>query len=471
MTIDWATFGVDLHLEVNLAGGRRSGLERALRDAIRAGRLVPHTRLPSSRALATELGLARNTVAAAYDQLAAEGYLRARTGSGTVVAGQPQSPPARPSIVSPARRLRYDLSAGSPDVTTFPTAAWLRSTRRALAHASAATYDYGHVQGDPGLRTALAEYLGRTRGVVATAERIVVTSGYVQALALLTTALRVGGGAVVAMEDPGLGFHRDVVRHAGGTVVALPVDERGARADLLSTVDYSTVRAAVLTPAHQYPTGVTLHPQRRQSAVNWAQVHNGLIIEDDYDGEFRYDRQPIGALQGMAAERVAYIGTTSKTLGPALRLGWLVLPEWLIEPVRTAKLHADVHTETIGQIALADLIATHGYDRHIRSMRVRYRRRRDQLVERITPLARRGMTVQGIAAGLHAMVGLPGPGSVTDRIVARAADQGLALTALTGHWHTDGDHPAGLIVGYGTPGANNYPAALDLFVRILRGNN
>src|SRR5262249_23274548 len=155
------------------------------------------------------------------------------------------------------------------------------------------------VQGDLALRTALAEYLGRTRGVVATAERVVVTSGYVQALALLTTALRAGGPAIVAMEDPGLSFHRDVVRHAGGTVVALPADERGARTDLLSTKDYSTVRAAVLTPAHQYPTGVTLHPQRRQSAVSWAQVHNGLIIEDDYDGEFRYDRQPVGALQGM----------------------------------------------------------------------------------------------------------------------------------------------------------------------------
>jgi GntR family transcriptional regulator/MocR family aminotransferase len=173
----------------------------------------------------------------------------------------------------------------------------------------------------------------------------------------------------------------------------------------------------------------------------------------------------------MAAERVAYVGTTSKTLGPALRLGWLVLPEWLIEPVRTAKFYADMHTETIGQIALADLITTHGYDRHIRAMRVRYRRRRDQLVERITPLARRGITVQGIAAGLHAMVRLPGPGSATERVLTRAAAQGLALTGLAGHWHSEGEHPAGLIVGYGTPGASNYPAALDLLVRILRSNN
>jgi GntR family transcriptional regulator/MocR family aminotransferase len=468
VTIDWATFGVDLHLEVNLARGRRAGLERALRDAIRAGRLAPHTRLPSSRALAAELGLARNTVAAAYDQLIAEGFLGARTGSGTVVAGQPQSAPTPRRPAGTPQRPRYDLRPGSPDVSTFPTAAWLRSTRRALASAPVATYDYGDTRGDLGLRTALAEYLGRTRGVVTSADRIVMTSGYVQALALLITALRSDGPAVVAMEDPGLSFHRDVARHAGARVVALPADQRGAQTDLLSTVDYSTVRAAVLTPAHQYPTGVTLHPQRRQSAVRWAQLHNGLVIEDDYDGEFRYDRQPVGALQGMAAERVAYIGTTSKTLGPALRLGWLVLPEWLVEPVRTAKLYADVHTETFGQIALADLITSHAYDRHIRAMRVRYRRRRDQLVERITPLAGRGITVQGIAAGLHALVGLPGPGSAADGVLARAATHGLALTALTEHWHRDGEHQAGLIVGYGTPGAHNYPAALDLLVRVLR---
>src|SRR5262245_36374916 len=345
--MDWSAFGVDLHLEANLGAGRRAGLERALRDAVRAGRLAPQARLPSTRALARELRLARGTVAAAYDQLIAEGYLSARTGSGTVVADAPRRPGRPAAQVTDAPRPRYDMRPGSPDVASFPTAAWVRSTRRALARAPASTYDYGDPRGHAVLRAALAEYLGRTRGVVTTADHIVVTSGYVQALGLLATVI---APAAIAMEDPGLPFHRDVVWRYGARVEPLPVDRSGARTDLLATMD---VRAAVLTPAHQYPTGVTLHPQRRQAAATWAEIHNGLIVEDDYDGEFRYDRQPVGALQGMAPEAVAYMGTTSKTLGPALRLGWLVLPERLIEPVTSAKRQADAHTGTIGQLALA----------------------------------------------------------------------------------------------------------------------
>src|SRR5262249_45836205 len=264
--------------------------------------------------------LSRGTVSAAYDQLVAEGYLSAATGSGTSVAALARATVHSGQSTREVSPPRYDLRPGSPDVSSFPTGAWLRSARRAVTGAPAAAFGYGDPAGHPRLRAALAEYLGRVRGVLATPDQVIVTSGYVQALSLLTAVV----GDAVAMEDPGLGFHRDVVRRSGPTVVPMPVDDRGACTDELSTMD--SVRAAVLTPAHQYPTGVTLHPQRRRAATAWARSRGGLIIEDDYDGEFRYDRQPVGALQGTAPDHVAYLGTTSKTLGPALRLAFMVLP-------------------------------------------------------------------------------------------------------------------------------------------------
>jgi GntR family transcriptional regulator/MocR family aminotransferase len=236
-------------------------------------------------------------------------------------------------------------------------------------------------------------------------------------------------------------------------------------------VDYAAVRAAVLTPAHQYPMGVTLHPRRRRAATAWAH-DGGLVVEDDYDGEFRYDRQPVGALQGTAPDHVVYVGTAAKTLGPALRLAWMVLPAPLLGPVAEAKRHTDLHTETIGQLTLAELITSHAYDRHIRACRVRYRRRRDKLVARLRPLAGRGVTVRGIAAGLSALVSLPAGGPSEAEVLARAAGRGLAVGGLGGHWHAPGahpPHPPGLIVGYGAAGEDRYDAALDALVETLAG--
>jgi GntR family transcriptional regulator/MocR family aminotransferase len=456
----WSTFGVDLHLELGASGGRRAALERVLREAIRSGRLRPGARLPSTRALAVELGLSRGTVSAAYYQLTAEGYLLPRVGSGTVVAGLTGAGQPAPGLAAAGAHAvpRYDLRPGNPDVTTFPVTAWLRSTRRALATAPAGAYNYGEPAGRIELRSALAEYLGRTRGVVASPDRIVVTSGYVQALALLT-AVTVAG-RTVAMEDPGMPYHREVVRRAGAEVAALPVDERGARTDQLG----AGVAAAVLTPAHQYPLGATLHARRRRAAAEWADIHDGLIIEDDYDGEFRYDRQPVGAMQGIAPDRVAYVGTVSKTLGPAVRLAWVVLPERLVAPFLAAKYHADHSTGVLGQLTLADLIATHGYDRHVRAVRLRYRRRRDLLVRRLAPHG----AVEGIAAGLHAVIRPPATGRSEAVLLAAAAEYGLALGGLRGHWHTADDHPDGLIIGYGTPAEGRYAAAIDQLARLLR---
>ncbi|WP_018351215.1 PLP-dependent aminotransferase family protein [Longispora albida] len=450
---------MDLHLDIELgehAGpGRRAALERALREAIQDGRLPPDTRLPSTRALAAELRLARGTVSAAYDQLAAEGYLLARTGSGTVVAGR-QAPAVRSSRVPGPARPRFDLRPGTPDGSAFPAEAWLRATRKVLATTPGEAYGYGEPEGRIELRAGLAAYLGRARGVLADPGQIVVTSGYVQALSLLAGLF---AGQRVAMEDPCLGFHRDVVRRAGAEVVPLPADERGARTDLLT----GDVRAVVLTPAHQYPTGVTLHPERRHAVAEWARRHGGLVIEDDYDGEFRYDRQPVGAVQGMAPGHVAYAGTASKTLGPALRLGWLVLPGHLLGPVLDAKRHADLHTEHIGQLVLAELIASHGYDRNIRAARLRYRRRRDLLIGRLGERYRIG----GVSAGLHALLHLPSGGPAEEDILAVAAAHDLAIGTLGEHWHTPGEHPAGVIIGYGTPSETRYREALPVLEKVL----
>ncbi|MFF4145633.1 PLP-dependent aminotransferase family protein [Streptomyces sp. NPDC001698] len=447
----WSGAGLDLHLEPDAATGRRAGLEKALRDAVRDGRLSPGTRLPATRRLAAELGVSRGTAKAAYDQLVAEGYLTARQGSGTRVAALPAVDAQEPGAAARARAPRFDLRPGSPDVGTFPAAAWLRALRRAIATAPSLTYDYGDPRGRIELRTALSGYLGRARGVIAPPERIVITSGYVQGLALLT---RVLDGAEVAMEDPGLPFHREVVRRAGGSVAPVRVDERGVCAQ-----DLGEQRAVVVTPAHQYPTGVTLHPERRHALTDWARARGGLIVEDDYDGEFRYDRQPVGALQGMAPGQVAYLGTASKTLGPALRLGWMVLPPHLVDAVAEAKLHSDHHTETIGQLALAELIDSHAYDRHIRACRLRYRRRRDQLLDRLGP-----RRVRGIAAGLHALVDVADEAET----LSRAEAVGLALGRLADHWHTPAeDRPQGLVVGYGTPRERVYPEALEALAKLL----
>ncbi|WLW53770.1 PLP-dependent aminotransferase family protein [Streptomyces sp. YU58] len=444
---------MDLHIEAEDGHGRRAGLERALRDAIRAGRLAAGERLPATRRLAEELGVSRGTVKAAYDQLVAEGYLTARQGAGTVVAPLPVLDTG-PSEGSPRARVpRFDLRPGSPDVGAFPAAAWLKALRRAVDAVPSAAYDYGDPRGRVELRTALSGYLGRARGVVAPPERIVVTSGYVQGLALLT---RVLGGAEIAMEDPGLPFHREVVRRGGGRVVPAPVDERGVRVEELGDS-----AAVVVTPAHQYPTGVTLHPSRRRALTDWARARGALVVEDDYDGEFRYDRQPVGALQGMAPGQVVYMGTASKTLGPALRLGWMVLPPDLVDAVADAKLHSDHHTESLGQLALAELIGGHAYDRHVRASRLRYRGRRDRLVERLGARRR----VRGIAAGLHALVEVEDEAAVLER----AAAAGLAVGRLGEHWHAPGTEgrPQGLVVGYGTPREGRYAEALEALGVVL----
>ncbi|NDU71093.1 aminotransferase class I/II-fold pyridoxal phosphate-dependent enzyme [Actinomadura sp. DSM 109109] len=459
MSENWSG-SVDLHLDVDPSGGRRAGLERALRDAIRSRRLAPGDAVPSTRALAAELGLARGTVSAAYDQLAAEGYLAAVPGGRTRVAAGPAPEPA-PAEPAPAGTPAHDLRPGRPDLGTFPSAAWLRSTRRVLASAPPDAHALGDPRGRRELREALAGYLGRARGVHADPARIVVTSGYAQSLGLLAAVLRDLGMETIAMEEPGHPFHRAIVRRAGLGVVPLPVDGRGAL-----PAPPGGAGAAVLTPAHQYPGGATLHPDRRRAFAAWARDTGATIVEDDYDGEFRYDRQPVGALQGTAPDHVVYGGTTSKTLAPALRLAWLVLPAHLVEPFAEAKRLADAHTQSLGQLVLADLIATHAYDRHVRAARLRYRRRRDRLVAVLRDRAPR-VRVQGVAAGLHALLLLPEGGPGEGEVMRRAAFHDLALMPLREHWADPDGRPQGLVVGYSTPVGAAYPAALDALCAVL----
>ncbi|MCX5399243.1 PLP-dependent aminotransferase family protein [Streptomyces sp. NBC_00102] len=465
MTDSWATFGADLHIEPH-AGGLRDGLMEALREAVRTGRLTPGARLPSSRALAADLGVARNTVADAYAELVAEGWLTARQGSGTRVARRAEprggTPAARRTL--PARRLpTYSLMPGQPDLASFPRAAWLRASRRALTDAPNEAFGYGDPRGRVELRTALAEYLGRARGVYTDPERVVICSGFIHGLRLVAAVLRKRRVREVAVESYGLDFHRGVLADAGLRTPCLPLDQRGARTDELAA--RGGVGAVLMTPAHQFPTGVPLDPDRRATAVDWARATGGLIVEDDYDGEFRYDRQPVGSLQGLDPDRVVYIGTASKSLAPGLRLGWMVPPAGMVQELADAKGFSDWTTGALEQLVLAEFIASGAYDRHVRAMRLRYRRRRDQLVAALAERAP-GIRVSGIAAGLHAVLELP---EGTERsVISAAAFQGLALEGLSYFRHPDAPRESdALVISYGSPPDSAWKGTLDALCRVL----
>ncbi|WP_069771318.1 PLP-dependent aminotransferase family protein [Streptomyces sp. LUP30] len=457
-----ATLGVDLHLEPTGPHLRR-GLTDALREAVRCGRLPPGARLPSSRSLAADLGIARNTVADAYGDLVAEGWLTARQGSGTRVAERTVVPPAgdatprRPERRGPA----YDLRPGTPDLGSFPRAEWLRAARRALTAAPSEAFGYGDPRGRVELRTALAEYLSRARGVRADPGRIVVCAGFAHGLKLLTAVLRARGAHTVAVESYGLDEHWRLLAAAGMTTTALPFDERGTDTGRLTDAG-----AVLLTPAHQFPMGVPLHRDRRAAVVDWARRTGGLVLEDDYDGEFRYDRQPVGALQGLDPEHVVYLGTASKSLAPGLRLGWMALPADLVGEVTRAKGGMDT-SGVLDQLTLAEFITSGAYDRHVRAARTRYRRRRDALVAALAARAP-AIRVTGIAAGLHAVLRLP-PGT-QGPVLRAAAYQGLAVDALTPRYrHADAVTAPldALVVGYGTPPDHAWSGALDALCAAL----
>jgi GntR family transcriptional regulator/MocR family aminotransferase len=455
----WVNSGVDLHLELPATGGRRAALITALRDAVRAGRLAPGTRLPPYRALAADLGLARNTVADAYAELVAEGWLTAVQGSGTRVAerAEPLAPARTPKKAPGPPKPRHDLRQGRPDATSFPRTEWLAAARRALNVAPHDAFGPGDPRGRRELREALTQYLARARGVRTSPDRIVVCSGFAHALRLLFPAVLPGP---LAVESYGLAFHRSIFAAAGVATIPLALDENGARVEDLD------VPVAVLTPAHQFPTGGPLHHDRRTAVVGHVRATGGLLVEDDYDGEFRYDRKPVGAVQGLDPEHVAYVGSVSKSLSPALRLGWLVLPEHLVDAVLAVKGEREAWAGVLDQLTLAEFLTSGAYDRHIRRMRQRYRRRRDLLVDALAERAPH-VVPTGIAAGLHAVLRLP-PGTEPSAVKA-AAWQGLALDGLAAFRHPASTTSTmdGLVVGYAAPPEHAYPAAVDALCRAL----
>jgi GntR family transcriptional regulator/MocR family aminotransferase len=454
--------GVDLHLDIPPGHGRRTALEDALRQAIRDGRLPLWERLPSSRGLAAQLGLARGTVVEAYAQLAAEGYLRSRPGAATEVAHGPKVQPQVDAEPVPARVVA-DFRLGRPDLSMFPRAEWLRAMRRAFDVTPHSEFGPRDPRGSARLRMALASYLGRVRGVLTTADRIVICSGYTQGLRLLCDTFAARGARAIAIENPCLPDHRATAIASGLDVVPIEVDREGARPQRFSPPAHSAI---VLTPAHQAPLGMTLAAERRAKFVRLAARHDTYVVEDDYDGEFRYDRHPVGALQGLAPDRVVYAGSASKSLAPGLRLGWLVLPADLVDAVVEAKRRADRGSDVLTQLAFAELIESGTLDRHVRRMRRRYRHRRDALVTALGHHAPT-MPLRGIAAGLHAVVQLPQRVSEAD-VLAAAQQRQIALTGLAPFWHGKPYRTKGLVLGYGTPAEHEFPAALGHLGRLLR---
>lgn len=437
--------GPELLIELGeaTAGTRGIRIESALREAVADGRLGPGMRLPSTRALARDLAVSRRLVVEAYAQLTAEGLLEGRHGSGTFVsAAAPTNATPGPGDgqVRETQRPPYDFFPGSPDLGGFPRAAWLRAVRDVLREAPDAALHYPDPAGTPELRTALARHLARARGARARPDRIVVVTGARQGLALLGRALHASGHEQIAVEKPTLPLHVEVLRASGLRVRGVPVGAGGLDVAALAATGADAILA---TPAHQMPLGVALAPAARTALLDWAADRAGrVVIEDDYDAEFRYDRRPLGALQGRAPECVAYLGSASKTLAPGLRLGWLLLPAALVEPVREQKQLDDGGSGVLDQLALARLLESDAYDRHLRLARRRNRLRRDALQAALAEHVP-GARLEGMAAGLHVVVRLPRPVPL-GALTGAAYDRGVGVGGLPS---PDGSADA-LVLGY-----------------------
>jgi GntR family transcriptional regulator / MocR family aminotransferase len=446
--LDETSQPIELLLSISRDTGATLGgqVEDQLRAAIRDGAVKPGARVPSTRDLARQLGVSRRVVVDAYGQLAAEGYLSLRQGARPRVSGTAAAAdraPAAPAVAPAPAPPRFDFRPSVPDVSTFPRAAWLRALREALATMPDADLQYGDPAGVEALRSALADYLGRVRGVVADPARVVVTTGYTQSLALVCHALAAGGARRLALEDPTNPEQHQIARRAGLEPVPIAVDGAGLRVDAL---ERARADAVVVTPAHQHPTGAVLSGERRTALLGWLRDRDALAIEDDYDAEYRYDRAAVGALQGLEPDRVAYAGSASKTLAPALRLGWLAVPPRLLARIREEKLIADLGTARIEQQALAHFLERGELDRHLRRMRARYRARRDVLVAALAE-ALPEATVRGVAAVLHVTVELPG---ADERAIAEeAARRRIACNTLRDYRGDAQSGPAVLMLGYG----------------------
>ena len=447
-------FPADLLVELDRSRprGLRAQLERGLRQAIARGSLPPGTVLPPSRVLATELEVSRSLVVGAYEQLVIEGYLEARQGSGTQVR-ELSGIGGTPDADTPGNALYWPIAvdrdgaipgSGLPDPALFPREEWLRHYRDVLRELPDSALSYPPPRGAQELRTALTAYLGRVRGVRTSPDQIVICGGFSQGLALVCRALRSRGVTRIAVEDPCFALHRNLITSAGLEAVPVPVDDQGMQASRLAGLD---IGAVLLSPAHSYPSGVVLSADRRVELLDWARSTDTFVIEDDYDAELRYDRLPIGALQGLDPERVIYGGTVSKVLSPALRLGWLVVPRQFIEDVIAAKFLEDFASEALGQYTLARFIDSGALARHLRRVRPVYRSRRDRLLAELDSHLPQ-LQPSGEAAGLHLLLRLPA-GLDPDLVSETAADHGIQLERAKWHWADPDTAPPALLIGYG----------------------
>jgi GntR family transcriptional regulator/MocR family aminotransferase len=461
----------DLHLRIDKTAGRLGGqVATELRLAIREKRLSGGTRLPSSRDLASDLGVSRGVVVAAYEQLVAEGFLTARSGDGTRVATISTRPdPQKPLEVQSDRRrpgaeapADYDLRLGRPDLAAFPRERWLSAMKQVLRTLPHQELAYPDPAGSLVLRTELAGYLGRVRSAVVAPAQIVITGGVAHGLSMAVRLL----GRTLALEDPTSTRQIPLLEASGVRLVRVPVDEEGIDVAALAR---TPARAVLLTPAHQFPTGVVLSPRRRAELISWVRAVDGVIIEDDYDAEFRYDREPVGCLQGVDPDRVVLLGSVSKALAPALRLGWMAAPSALAAAAADYRAMTDLGSPVIEQHALAHLIASGAYDRQLRLMRRTYRSRRDALVSALHEHLP-GARVSGISAGLHLYVELPPRDQEAALYEKSVTEAALALGVAvepSGQVRTGGRRAA-LVLGYSGLNEKRLAEAAELLGRALR---
>jgi GntR family transcriptional regulator/MocR family aminotransferase len=461
---------LDLHISLEGRGDRTDRIYRQLRDAILDGRLRPGERVPPSRELARRLSVARNTVAAAYDRLVGDGFLVGRAGAGTFVAviaapAKPRRAPVGPlqpvrrwdpllSLVPSTPPARYDLRAGHPDPTLFPLATW----RRLLGRSLRAQAEYSDVSGFFPLCTAIARHIGLSRSVRAAPEDVLVTSGAQQALDLIGRVL-IEPGTVVAVEEPGYRPARRLFTSLGARVVGVPVDDAGIVVDALPR----TARLVYVTPSHQHPLGTPMSLTRRSALLSWAEQHRAAIVEDDYDSEFRFSDRPLEPLQSLdRAGRVIYVGSFSKTLLPALRLGFLVAPAALRPALRAAKQVTDWHGEPAAQAALATFIDEGLLARHLRSVTRVYAARHELVCAAARGPLAPWFTLVPSAAGLHLALRCRAPLDVAG-LVRRLRAAEVAVEPLSHFYATPPARPdRGLVIGYGTIATADLPAALDL---------
>jgi GntR family transcriptional regulator / MocR family aminotransferase len=446
MPVEWSGSGPEVLITLDRGIPLRAQLEDHLRRAIRSGRLSSGEQVPSSRALATMLNLSRGLVQDAYAQLQSEGYLITRAGSATRVAHAAASAePERQTRPPPASPLAADFSSGVPDLGSVPREDWAWAVREVCRSAPNTAFDYDDPQGSSRLREILAAYLRRVRAVHASADQVVVCTGMRQGLALVLRALAARGVHRVAFEDPGAVTSTPAIAAwTGMDAVPVLVDELGIE---VAALDATGARAVLVTPAHQWPTGVVLAPQRRLELIAWAARNGATIVEDDYDAEFRYDRDPVGSMQGLAPDLVIALGTVSKSIAPAVRLGWVVGTPSLAGDLARAKELVDRGSPGLDQLALATLIEAGRYDRHLRRMRSEYAARRQVLVQALAEHAPE-VRLTGLAAGFHAVAHLPG-GTSEQAVIHAARARSVGLYGMSTYRADHSLEPAELVLGFG----------------------